>query len=146
MSQKESKSTQKKSKDYLQLSIKPEAIKNIDFSVANEIYEKDEAQKEKYRQQRFERGFDDTETWHLDRTMSLFIIPRLERFMEVNNGVPNDETQESYYEKMNFIVKALKRYYSNEYDDGTIVERTGIYNDARTAITHLSDLWFHFWW
>jgi hypothetical protein len=47
---------------------------------------------------------------------------------------------------MNFIVKALKRYYSDEYDDGTIVERTGIYNDARTAITHLSDLWFHFWW
>jgi len=92
MSKKESKSTPKKSKDYLQLSIKPEVLNNINFSVADEIYEKDEAKKEKYRQQRFERGFDDTETWHLDRTMSLFIIPRLERFMEVNNGVPNDES------------------------------------------------------
>jgi hypothetical protein len=146
MSQKESKSTQKKSKDYLQLSIKPEALNNINFSVADEVYEKDEAKKEKYRQQRFERGFDDTETWHLDRTMSLFIIPRLEKFMELNNGIANGETEESYYEKMNFIVKSLKRYYSNEYDDGSIAERTSIYNDARTAINHLCELWFHLWW
>ena len=146
MSKKESKSTPKKSKDFLQLSIKPEAINNIFFSIADDIYEKDDAKKEKYRQQRFERGFDDTETWHLDRTMSLFIIPRLERFMEVNNGIANGETEESYYEKMNFIVKSLKRYYSNEYDDGSIAERTSIYNDARIAINHLCELWFHLWW
>ena len=63
MSQKELKSTQKKSKDYLQLSIKPEGLKNINFSVADEVYIKDLATREMYKQQRFENGFDDTETW-----------------------------------------------------------------------------------
>ena len=46
MSQKESKSTQKKSKDYLQLSIKPEGLNNICFSVADDVYEKDPVIKE----------------------------------------------------------------------------------------------------
>ena len=87
MSKKELKSTPKKSKDYLQLSIKPEGLKNINFSVAEEIYGKDPTSLEKYKQQRFENGFDDTETWHIDRTLALFIIPRLKRFIEVNNNL-----------------------------------------------------------
>ena len=103
MNQNKSKSIQKKSKDFLQLSIKPEGLNNICFSVADEIYEKDPTKKEQYRQQRFEKGFDDTETWHMDRTMALFIIPRLKRFIEVNNGIPIGETVDSYNEKLNLF-------------------------------------------
>ena len=84
MNQKKSKSTQNKSKDYLTLSIKLEVLNNINFSVADEVYEKDLATREKYKQQRFEQGFDDTETWHMDRTIALFIIPRLKKFIEFN--------------------------------------------------------------
>jgi len=46
--------------------------------------------------------------------MALFIIPRLKRFMEVNNGIANGETEESYYEKMRFIVKAFEDYYATD--------------------------------
>jgi len=44
MNQKESKSTQKKSKDYLQVSIKPEGLNNICFSVAEECYKNGSAE------------------------------------------------------------------------------------------------------
>jgi hypothetical protein len=148
MSQKESKSTQKKSKDYLQLSIKPEGINNIIFSVADDVYEKDLVKKEQYRQQRFERGFDDTETWHMDRTMALFIIPRLKRFMEVNNGIANGETQESYDEKLRFIISAFENYYVSDkyFNSVDIEERKKLTDDVRLAVDYLSKLWFELWW
>mgnify|MGYP000464709703 FL=1 len=148
MNQKESKSTQKKSKDYLQLSIKPEGINNICFSVADEIYEKDLVKKEQYRQQRFETGFDDTETWHMDRTMALFIIPRLKRFLEVNNGIPNGETEESYDEKIRFIISAFENYYVSDkyFNSVDIEERKKLTDDVRLAVEYLSKLWFELWW
>jgi hypothetical protein len=148
MSQRESKSTQKKSKDYLQLSIKPEGLNNINFSVADDVYEKDLAKKEQYRQQRFERGFDDTETWHMDRTMALFIIPRLKRFMEVNNGIPIGETEESYDEKLRFIIQAFENYYATDqyYNSVDIEERKKLTDDVRLAVEYLSKLWFELWW
>ncbi len=147
MSKKDQKSTPKKSKDYLQLSIKPEGLKNINFSVAEECYN-DSATREMYKQQRFENGFDDTETWHIDRTMALFIIPRLKRFIEVNNGIPTGETVESYDEKLNFIISAFENYYStNKYYESTdIEERKQLTDDVRKAVDYLSKLWFELWW
>ena len=147
MSENKSKSTLKKSKDYLQLSIKPEGLKNINFSVADECYN-DSAKLEMYKQQRFENGFDDTETWHIDRTMALFIIPRLKRFVEVNNGIPTGETVESYDEKLRFIITAFENYYAtNKYYESTdIEERKKLSDDVRTAVDYLSKLWFDLWW
>jgi len=148
MNQKESKSTQKKSKDYLQLSIKPEALKNINFSVADEVYSKDLATREIYKQQRFEQGFDDTETWHLDRTMALFLVPRLKKFIQVNNGIPYGETIESYNEKLNFIISAFENYYVTDkyYQSTDSEERKKLTDDVRIAVDNLSKLWFELWW
>ena len=146
MNQKKSKSTQNKSKDYLTLSIKPEAINNICFSVADEIYEKDLVKKEQYRQQRFEHGFDDTETWHMDRTMALFMIPRLKRFLEVNNGIPNGETEESYDEKLNFILNSFKEYYFNEDQEVSLEIEKERLSNAKKAAVLLGELWFDLWW
>ena len=148
MSKKDQKSTPKKSKDYLQLSIKPEGLKNINFSVADEVYEKDPEAREKYKQQRFEQGFDDTETWHIDRTLALFIIPRLKRFIEVNNGIPNGETVESYNDKLNFIINAFENYYATDryYQSTDSAERKQLTDDVKKAVGILSNLWFELWW
>lgn len=70
------------------------------FSIAEEVYPNDPSQLNRYKKQREENGFDDTETWHLDKTFALFLIPRLKRFIKVNNGFPNGETYESYIEKL----------------------------------------------
>ena len=148
MNQKKSKSTQNKSKDYLTLSIKLEVLNNINFSVADEVYEKDLATREMYKQQRFEQGFDDTETWHMDRTMALFIIPRLKKFIEVNNGIPTGETVESYNEKLNFIINAFENYYATNryYESVDDTERKQLTDDVKQAVEYLSKLWFELWW
>lgn len=38
--------------------------------------------------QRKTRGWDDSDTWSLDMTIAAFVLPRLERFKEIHNGVP----------------------------------------------------------
>jgi hypothetical protein len=137
-----------KTKEYIEIKLKPEATKNINFSVADEIYEKDKEKLIVHQKQRFERGFDDTETWHLDRTMALFIIPRLKRFMEVNNGIPNGETQESYDEKIKYIISAFENYYVSDkyFNSVDIEERKKLTDDVRQALDYLSKLWFELWW
>ena len=148
MNQKKSKSIQNKSKDYLTLSIKLEVLNNINFSVADEVYEKDLATREMYKQQRFEQGFDDTETWHMDRTIALFIIPRLKKFIELNNGIPTGETVESYNEKLNFIINAFENYYATNryYESVDDTERKQLTDDVKQAVEYLSKLWFELWW
>jgi hypothetical protein len=132
----------------LQLSIKPEALSNINFSVADEVYSKDLATREKYKQQRFEQGFDDTETWHMDRTIALFIIPRLKKFIEINNGIPVGETVESYNEKLKFIISAFENYYATNryYESVDDAERKQLTDDVKQAVEYLSKLWFELWW
>ena len=148
MNQKKSKSIQNKSKDFSTLYIKQEAINNINFSVADEIYEKDLETREMYKQQRFENGFDDTETWHMDRTIALFIIPRLKKFIEINNGIPIGETVESYNEKLRFIMSAFENYYATNkyYESVDDNERKQLTEDVKLAVEYLSKLWFELWW
>ena len=121
---------------------------NTCFSVANEVYKKNNKTKKMYRKQREKFGFDDTETWHLDRTMALFLIPRLRRFLEVNNGIANGETAESYDEKLRFIIFAFENYYSTNkyYESVCTKEREQLTKDVRQAVDYLSKLWFDLWW
>jgi uncharacterized protein YqcC (DUF446 family) len=116
------------------------------FSVAEECYKNDPVKLEKYRKQREEQGFDDTETWHLDKTLALFLIPRLKRFIQVNNGFPNGETIESYIEKLRFVIKSFEEYYLEENVDTSLeIEKERLKN-AQQAVELLSKLWFCLWW
>ena len=117
------------------------------FSIAEEVYAKDPDKLAKYRAQRLSRGFDDTETWHLDKTLALFLIPRLKRFLEVNNGFPSDETEESYNEKLNFIVNSFEEYYCENLSENVSLETEKLkLENARKSVDFLSKLWFDLWW
>ncbi len=143
MSQNKSKSTQKKSKDCLKLSTITE---RNNYSIAEEVYPNDPATLNQYKKQREEQGFDDTETWHLDKTLALFLIPRLERFIQVNNGFPTGETEESYDKKLNFIINSFKEYYYNEDQEVSLeIEKERLLN-AKKAAALLGELWFDLWW
>ena len=50
--------------------------KNIGYSLCNEL-RKDDDRQEGWKQQRAERGFDNTELWNLDVTIAKFLVPRL---------------------------------------------------------------------
>ncbi len=143
MSQNKSKLTQKKLKDSSKSSTTTE-INN--FSIAEEVY-KDEPEKlEKYKKQRDKNGFDDTETWYLDKTFALFLIPRLKRFIQLNNGFPNGETIESYNEKLNFIVKSFEEYYNDENVEVSLELEKERLSNAKKAVAILGEIWFDLWW
>jgi hypothetical protein len=143
MSQNKSKSTQKKSKDFSKLYTTTE-VNN--FSVAEEVYCDEPEKLEKYKRQREQNGFDDTETWHLDKTVALFLLPRLKRYIQVNNGFPNGETEESFNEKLNYIIKSFEEYYQDENVEVSLeLEKERLIN-ARKAVAILGELWFDLWW
>ena len=143
MSQNKSKLTQKKSKDSSK-SFTNSEINN--FSIAEEVYKDVPERLDHFKKQREENGFDDTETWHLDKTLALFLIPRLERFIQVNNGYPGGETEESFNEKLNFILKSFKEYYNGENDEVSLeLEKERLIN-ANKAIAILGEIWFDLWW
>ena len=143
MSQNKSKSTQKKSKDSSK-SFTNSEINN--FSIAEEVYKDVPERLDHFKKQREENGFDDTETWHLDKTLALFLIPRLERFIQVNNGYPGGETEESFNKKLNFILKSFKEYYNGENDEVSLeLEKERLIN-ANKAVAILGEIWFDLWW
>ena len=143
MSQIKSKLTQKKSKDSSKLSTTTE---RNNFSIADEVYKDVPERLEHFKKQREENGFDDTETWHLDKTIALFLMPRLERFIQVNNGFPADETEESYNEKLNFILKSFQEYYYNENEEVSLEIEKERLSNAKKAAVLLGELWFDLWW
>jgi len=67
-------------------------IPNVCFSIADQLEDSDKIKK--FKEQREERGFDDTEVYNLDSTIARFILPRLKRYKELNNIVPTDLTEE----------------------------------------------------
>jgi hypothetical protein len=143
MRQNKSKLIQKKSKDSSKLSTTTE--KN-NFSIAEEVYPDEPEKLERYKKQRDERGFDDTETWHLDKSLTLFLIPRLKRFIELNNGFPSGQTEESFNEKLNFILKSFEEYYYNENDEVSLELEKERLSNAKKAATLLGEIWFDLWW
>ena len=143
MSQNKSKLTQKKSKDSSKLSTTTE--KN-NFSIADEVYKDVPERLDHFKKQREGNGFDDTETWHLDKTLALFLIPRLERFIQVNNGFPGGETEESFNEKLNFILISFKEYYHNENDEVSLDLEKERLSNAKKAAALLGEIWFDLWW
>lgn len=50
--------------------------------------DQNDSRQEKWRKQREESGFDDTEIWNLDWTLMEFMIPRLKLFREKCAGMP----------------------------------------------------------
>ena len=64
--------------------------------------------------QRRTRGWDDSETWSLDRTLARYIAPRLRRFREVSCGYPCDMTETEWSESLSKMQTAFDRLMADE--------------------------------
>ena len=62
----------------------------------------------KHFMQRIYRGFDDTETYSLDYSLYIWLLPRLIRFRALNNGHPY-QVYKSYNEFDNELKKRIKQ-------------------------------------
>jgi hypothetical protein len=110
-------------------------VPNIQFSLTS----KDDNREVNFSKQRIERGFDDSETWSLDNTISNFIIPRLRRFNEVKINFPIDMSMSEWTDKIDKMIEAFELNIKD-----TISE------DEQEKITEGLDLFrqyfFNLWW
>ena len=94
--------------------------KETKWSLEKPLYCKPEDERyEKYFKQLKTRGFSDEETWGLNNVIAEFVLPRLKRFRELNNGYPNGFTAKTWYQtldKMIFAFDSILR--EDEYQTG----------------------------
>ena len=91
----------------------PYGIPNVNFSVLDNVEKKKRLAK--YKQQRIERGFDDTECWNLDLTFAGFILPRLIQFKKDVMGYPEElETFENWIAVIDKMIYAFDHIYNRE--------------------------------
>ena len=69
----------------------------------------------KYKKQRIERGFDDTETYSLFITIAKFTLPRLKRFKELSESHPVDMSFEEWMIILDKITESLEIISKDDY-------------------------------
>lgn len=88
------------------------------------------------------RGFDDRQTWSLDWSLYVWLLPRLKRFKELNNGY-NDHKYESFEEYQNELQKRIEQLEfiidCEREDEFYFQERT---NFNEWLMNNLNELWW----
>lgn len=62
----------------------------------------------KHLHQRLTRGWSDEQTWGLCGTIAEFVLPRLIRFRDLNNGHPIGMTEKKWNEYLNDMIYAME--------------------------------------
>jgi hypothetical protein len=105
-------------------------IPNINFSLTN----KEDYREEKFKKQRIEMGFDDSEGWSFDITIANFILPRLKYF----KNTFGEETER----KCDKIILALELIVRNGGDRiWTIQETKEINKGLKLLSKYFLQLW-----
>lgn len=93
----------------------PYNIPNVNFTLIG----REDTRWDEYKEQRLQRGFDDSETWSLDSTISRFIEPRLRAFREIRGGYPGNMTSEEWdgiLDKMILAFELINKDKTHEYE------------------------------
>ena len=119
-------------------------VPNINFSL-----DYGEDREDEYSKQRIERGFDDSETWALDHTIALFLLPRMRRFRELANGFPSCfDSMDEWYGVIDKIISSLEKIVN--FDDNTMEmtpDELKVYEAGiQEGIDLLAKYFFNLWW
>lgn len=99
-------------------------MKNVNtFSYASKL-RKHDPRRELFRQQRKERGFDNSELWSLNTTIYAFALPRLKAFKEYTKSYPvalnsMDEWQAILDKMITGLALYIEDTWSEEAKEGT---------------------------
>lgn len=94
--------------------------------------------------QRRKRGWDDSDTWSLYTSIAEFILPRLIRFKEVNNGFPDNLTSEKWDEILDKMIFAMD-YIARE-DDTFGKELEDNWEKVQEGLDLFNEYFFDLWW
>jgi len=112
-------------------------VPNVCFSLTKS----DDKWEEKFRQQRMERGFDDSETWSLRDTIGNFIIPRLRRYSEITKQVIED--QNNHNEKVDLAIRAFELLVR---DNGAFNLTNNERSEYDIGMKAYGEIFFDLWW
>jgi len=93
--------------------------------------------------QRIRRGFSDDETWGLDYTIGCFVLPRLKRFKELNNGYPGGLTEEKWDSMLDDMIFAMERA---KKDDSLWELNKEQCERATRGARYFGEYFFSLWW
>jgi hypothetical protein len=114
-------------------------VPNICFSLTDS----NDDREPKYAEQRKERGFDDSETWSLTDTIGNFILPRLIRFNEVNNGYPHGLTMRKWRNKVKLMITAFTLIVR---DEGIRIYTAKEEEQIEKGLNAFREYFMHLWW
>ena len=107
----------------------------------------DDKRHAKYHDQRRERGFDDTETWNLHRTVASFMLPRLKRLKEITNGHPAGMTEEAWNAELGEMIFSLEVFVGDDNWDWPKTDEEKAKADRVVAgIKLIGDRFLNLWW
>jgi hypothetical protein len=90
------------------------------FSYSRILKRKDKRRAE-YRQQRKERGFDNSELWSLDHTIIRFTLPRLKIFRNYTQGYPpNFNSFEEWQVTIDKMIDGMEKYILDTSDEEAV--------------------------
>lgn len=119
--------------------------KNVNFSYE---LDKNDVRYEKYKTQRMERGFDDSETWNLDLTIVNFMIPRLKVYKEKTAGYPGKLSNiEEWYAILDKIIEGFELWTTHfdwEVNDINTINENNMKVDEALKLfaEYFRDLWW----
>lgn len=112
-------------------------IPNVCFSLTKA----DDKREESFKKQRFERGFDDSETWSLRDSIANFIIPRLERYEEIVNEFLEREPE--LINEINDFLKAMKLI---SRDNGSLILTKEENKQLNKGLEAFPKIFMSLWW
>ena len=118
--------------------IDPYGIPNVNFTLIDETDDRWTT----YQKQRLERGFDNSETWSLDSTISQFIEPRLKVFKELKYGHPSDLTIDKWDKILDKMIQSFELINNDELKKD-LKNREDIIDEG---LDLFREYFFHLWW
>jgi hypothetical protein len=103
----------------------------------------------KYVRQLKTRGFSDEETWSLDSVVADFILPRLKRFREINNGYPDSMTEKEWnaiLDDMIFAFEWNQTCESEENEQLTESQQAASWKRHEKGLQLFAQYFRHLWW
>ena len=96
-----------------------------------------------------ENGFCDPETWSLDNTICRFILPRLIRFKQINNGYPPLLTPKKWdkmLDQMIFTFDWSLNCEDDKYDKLTTIQKNKNWLKYEQGMQIFVKYFRHLWW
>lgn len=114
-------------------------VPNICFSLTDE----NDDREEKFKQQRIERGFDDSETWSLRDTIANFISPRLTVFRDKTVATPSNLEEKEWHE---ILTKMIRAFDLVRREEGTFILTDDEQKEYEEGIELYNEYFMALWW